>query len=80
MRQKRDKINALRESFKTARDALVKMDAETKNGTIIVDSGWIGHNEVHYSFYAPHRELLRIPVPSEPNKVVYKNDKIELVL
>lgn len=79
-RQKRDKINALRESFKIARDALVKMDAQTKNGTIVVDSGWVGHNEVHYSFYAPHRELLRIPVPSEPKKVVYKNDKIELVL
>lgn len=80
LRKKRERINELSGAFKDARDAIAKLDAQTKNATINVDSGWAGYNEIHYIFYAPSRDLLCIPKPSEPSKVIYKNDKIELVL
>ena len=80
LKNKRQKINALSMDFKSAREALNVLDEMTENATIIVESGWIGYNEVHYVFYSPSRELLCIPKPGEPSKVVYKNDKIELVL
>ncbi|WDL75415.1 DUF342 domain-containing protein [Helicobacter winghamensis] len=80
LREKREKINFLSETFKNARDALVELDAQTKDATISIDSGWVGYNEVHYTFYAPSKDLLCIPKPGEPSKVIYKNDKIELVL
>ncbi|MCI5968459.1 FapA family protein [Helicobacter sp.] len=80
LREKREKINRLSEGFKNARDALVKLDKQTENATISIESGWVGYNEVHYTFYAPSRELLCIPKPGEPSKVVYTNNKIELIL
>lgn len=80
LREKREKINFLSETFKNARDALAELDAQTKDATISIDSGWVGYNEVHYTFYAPSKDLLCIPKPGEPSKVIYKNDKIELVL
>lgn len=79
LRKKREKINQLSETFKNARNALAKLDAQTKNATISVDSGWVGYNEVHFTFYAPSKELLCIPKPSQPSKAIYQDDKIVLV-
>ena len=66
--------------FKNAREALNVLDELTKNATITIESGWIGYNEVHYVFYSPSRELLCVPKPSEPSKVVYQKGKIQLIL
>ena len=80
LQEKRAKINSLSATFKQARDELSKLDKATKDATISVDSGWVGYNEVHYIFNSPSKELLCIPKPSEPSKVIYKNDEIKLIL
>ncbi|MBX7490358.1 FapA family protein [Helicobacter turcicus] len=80
LREKREKINQLSGTFKSAREDIARLDVQTKDATISVDSGWVGYNEVHYTFYAPSRDFLCIPKPGEPSKVIYKDDKIELVL
>ncbi|TLD85330.1 DUF342 domain-containing protein [Helicobacter sp. MIT 11-5569] len=80
LREKREKINQLSEAFKNARDDIIKLDSQTKNATITIESGWVGHNEVHYTFYAPSKELLCVPKPGEPTRVIYENDKVVLAL
>ncbi len=80
LKNKRQRINELSMDFKNAREALNVLDELTKNATITIESGWIGYNEVHYVFYSPSRELLCVPKPGEPSKVVYQKDKIQLIL
>ncbi|TLD87875.1 FapA family protein [Helicobacter sp. MIT 05-5294] len=80
LKNKRQKINELSADFKSAREALNMLDEMTKNAIIMIDGGWIGYNEVHYVFYSPSRELLCVPKPGEPSKVVYQKGKIQLVL
>lgn len=80
LKNKKQKINELSMDFKNAREALNMLDEMTKNATIAIDSGWIGYNEVHYVFYSPSRELLCVPKPGEPSKVIYQKGKIQLIL
>lgn len=80
LKEKRDKINHLSAEFRFAKEELKRLDMATKDATISVDSGWVGYNEVHYIFNSPSRELLCIPKPSEPSKVIYKDGAIHLTL
>ncbi|WP_297813918.1 flagellar assembly protein A [uncultured Helicobacter sp.] len=80
LKAKRQKINELSIDFKTAREALNGLDEMTKNATIVIEGGWVGYNEVHYIFYSPSRELLCIPKPGEPSKVIYQKGEIQLIL
>ncbi|MCH5322662.1 MAG: DUF342 domain-containing protein [Helicobacter sp.] len=80
LKEKREKINQLSEDFKQARDALADFDSKTKEGEIIVHSGWVGYNEVHYHFYTPENDMVLIPKVGEPPKVIFKNGKVSLVL
>ncbi len=80
LKEKRERIHKMSEDFKKARALLAQMDERTKDATVVIDSGWVEYNEVHYVFYSPSRELLCIPKPGEPSKVVYENDAIHLIL
>ena len=80
LKEKKAKINTLSELSKQAYNALNKLDLATKEGTIVVQSGWVGYNEIHYVFYSPKNEFMLIPKAGEPSRVIFKNDKIHLVL
>ena len=80
LKEKKAKINTLSELSKQAYNALNKLDLATKEGTIVVQSGWVGYNEIHYVFYSPKNEFMLIPKAGEPSRVIVKNDKIHLVL
>ena len=80
LKEKKAKINTLSELSKQAYNALNKLDLATKEGTIVVQSGWVGYNEIHYVFYSPKNEFMLIPKAGEPSRAIFKNDKIHLVL
>ena len=79
-KEKRSKIDKLSEDFKEAKKALIEMDSKTKEAQIIIHSGWVGHNEVHYNFHTKNQDLVLLPKAGDPSKVVYKDGKLELIL
>ena len=76
---KRSKIDKLSEDFKEAKKALIEMDSKTKEAQIIIHSGWVGHNEVHYNFHTKNQDLVLLPKAGDPSKVVYEDGKLQLI-
>lgn len=81
LKEKRQKINALSVAFKEAKDKLAKLDLQTKEAIIEVQSGWVGYNEVRYVLHSPKLELSIIPKFGDGTKIVFnkKEDKLEMI-